>query len=389
MNRKSRENLEILAQGRRMAQDQGDANLDFLLDTAEQLSRILNPGDPESPEACDEPPIAVARRNPRLNARQRAREHRQRLERFLAHIEEVNRPLGEAVDAVLAALGYHRHNRGEWVLHHASTAFLLFRNEVHAMNTPNSTRIGANANTQVMVEHLAGPQSLTLQEYVKQREMEKAAGPSPGPKSKKKGKKKTAQPLVVQLPPDPDPEMRKVFARANRGDKDALVRVRCWVRERQWVDRMGNLGREATQQLLAMVSAGSPVWSIGLEEMAAQFLAEVEGERPSVLEKLLARRVLNNWIAVHALEVERAVKNPKCDQLEHLDKAISRADHRFRRSIHELAQVRRLQAPRVLQEACYTGSRIPCEDRDAENQAERGAAIGKNEELEPGCGGNG
>jgi hypothetical protein len=189
-----------------------------------------------------------------------------------------------------------------------------------------------------------------------QRDAGDAAAPTIG--TSRTGKK-GGGPLVVHVPTDVDPEVQKVFARANRGNREALARVRGWVRDRRWAEWLGNLGADATRQLLALVSEGSPVWTVGLEEKADQLLAELEGEKPSVLEKLLARRVLNNWIAVHTLELERAVKNPKGDELESLDRAIGRADRRFQQSVRELAQVRRLQAPRVLLDSIRGDAIIP------------------------------
>ena len=289
MDRKTREFLNIFAQGRQHAQQEGDTEFDNLMQTMEKLCRILKPGTVILERERGE------ERNIRLDARRRARDYRQSIDRFLTFFEEVNQRLGRTADAILMTLGYRRHDRGEWRLRCTSTVLLQLHHEVTAMTSPNQT-----------------------------------------------------QPLIVHVPPDMDPEMQKLFAKAQTGDEDALARVRGLIRDRRWVEWLGNLGEEATRQLLKLVSSGSPVWTIGLEEKVAQLLTEVQGEKPSVLEKLLARCVINNWIAVHALEVERGAKDPKGDQLECVEKAIGRAYRRLQLSIHELARVRRLQAPKVL-----------------------------------------
>lgn len=68
-----------------------------------------------------------------------------------------------------------------------------------------------------------------------------------------------------------------------------------------------------------------------------------------MLERLLARRVVNGWLAVHALELELTVRPPlDARDRAHLDAALTRAHKRYAEAIRELARVRRLQAPKIL-----------------------------------------
>ncbi|MFB4187175.1 hypothetical protein, partial [Bacillus velezensis] len=68
-----------------------------------------------------------------------------------------------------------------------------------------------------------------------------------------------------------------------------------------------------------------------------------------VLERLLARRVVNGWLAVHALELELTLRPPlDARDRAHLDTALSRAQKRYTEAIRELARVCRLQAPAIL-----------------------------------------
>ena len=65
--------------------------------------------------------------------------------------------------------------------------------------------------------------------------------------------------------------------------------------------------------------------------------------------ELLVRRVVNGWLAVHALELELTVRAPvDARDRAHLDVALSRAQKRYTEAIRELARVRRLQAPAIL-----------------------------------------
>ena len=73
------------------------------------------------------------------------------------------------------------------------------------------------------------------------------------------------------------------------------------------------------------------------------------GENPSILEQLLVRRVINDWIAVNALELELASKNPlDYSSRGDLDKAMTLAHKRYTQAINELMRVRRLQETRLL-----------------------------------------
>lgn len=131
------------------------------------------------------------------------------------------------------------------------------------------------------------------------------------------------------------------------------------IRDRKWAKLLGDLGHEATLQLLSRLASKDPVWKASLVEHLKELMAELLGEDPSVLEKLLVRRVVSGWIAVHMLEVEYASVSPdRPIKLESLDKAISRAQRRYTEAIHELASVRRLQAPKILSQiARVEGSR--------------------------------
>ena len=76
---------------------------------------------------------------------------------------------------------------------------------------------------------------------------------------------------------------------------------------------------------------------------------ELLGKNPSVLEELLVRRVVNGWLATHALELELTLRPPgDARDRAHLDAALTRAQKRMTEAVRELARVRRLQAPAIL-----------------------------------------
>jgi hypothetical protein len=164
-----------------------------------------------------------------------------------------------------------------------------------------------------------------------------------------KGQVVNSEPLVNYSAPNGDTKAVELFAKARAGDAEAQNAVRDLIRERKWVDWIGDLGRQATGQLIRRVSGGDSVWQTGITQKADALSQQLLGDKPSVLEELLVRRVVNGWIATHVLELELTLRAP--DNLRsraYLDAALTRAQKRFTSAIGELARVRRLQAPRIL-----------------------------------------
>lgn len=226
--------------------------------------------------------------------RQRRTENRERVAGLLADTATANGVLRALTDGLLGALGYHRHNRGEWRM----------QREVNALKA--------------LVEAL------------------KAQNDGPNP-------------LVKYDAPTDDAAAVELFAKVRGGDPNAQDQLHALIRERKWMDWLGDLGRQATRQLIWRAAGGDRVWDAGITQKANALHNELLGENPSVLERLLARRVVNGWLAVHALELEQTLR-PPADSRDraHLDAALTRAQKRFTEAVRELARVRRLQAPTIL-----------------------------------------
>ncbi len=230
----------------------------------------------------------------RALTRRAGAEFRARIDELLGAAGSANDAIRVLADGVLHALGYHRHHRGEWRM----------KRDL--------------ATVKAAVQELKA----------------RAAGPTP---------------LVRYAAPADDAEAVELFAQARAGDAAAQNKVGALIRDRGWVDWLGNLGRQATRQLILKAAGGDPVWEAGIAEKANALRRELMGERPTVLEELLVRRVVNGWVATHALELELTVRPPlSARDREHLDRALSRAQKRFAEAARELARVRRLQAPAIL-----------------------------------------
>lgn len=225
---------------------------------------------------------------------------RARASELLALGEGADAPVRVVVGGLLAAVGFHRHKRGEWRM----------RRELKQL--------------QDLTER-------TRELTAKVRDLRAA---------------REAAPLVRYDAPASDAEAVALFAAARAGDAGARERVVELVKARGWVNWLGDLGQQATRQLVYKAAGGDPVIAAGLTEKAVALRAQLLGDAPSVLEDLLVRRVVNGWLTVHLLELELTVRAPAdLKAREHLDKALTRAQKRFAEAVRELARVRALGAP--------------------------------------------
>jgi hypothetical protein len=230
----------------------------------------------------------------RRKARQQRHEYRQRIDGLLADATAANGDLRIVSDGLLMVLGYRRHNRGEWRMQRELSA---------------------------------------LQSQI----------------NKLKAKVIALRPMLQFDAPADDAEAVELFAQVRTGDADARNRLHALVRERKWVDWLGDLGRQATRQLICKVSGWDKVWEVGLFQKFNALYDELVGPDPSVLERLLARRVANGWLTTHALELELTLRPPdEARDCAYLDAALSRAQKRYTDAIRELARARLLQAPQIL-----------------------------------------
>lgn len=157
------------------------------------------------------------------------------------------------------------------------------------------------------------------------------------------------KPVVEYGPLDEEPEVIALFDRAREEDAEAMRQVKELLRDREWVNWLGDLGNTAEKNMIIRVSFGDTVAEAGILEFVNGLREELLGENSSVLEKLLVRRVINGWIAVHGLEVENARHNPKDREFrKYIDLAMNRAQRRYLEAIRELERVRQLRATRFL-----------------------------------------
>jgi hypothetical protein len=248
------------------------------------------------PQMMDHQLRRVRRREAKLRRlkRQARAEYRTRIDDLLAATAAADAELRALAEGVLCALGYRRHKRGEWRM---KFELASLRKRIDALQQRRAER----------------------------------------------------NPLLNYSAPAGDGEAADAFEKARAGDADAQSRVFTLIREREWVEWIGNIARQATAKLVSRAAGCDPVWEAGLTQKANALRDQLLGENPTVLEELLVRRVVNGWIATHTLELELTTRPPaEARDRAHLDRALSRAQRRMTEAVRELARVRKLAVPSIL-----------------------------------------
>ncbi len=233
---------------------------------------------------------------------------RRALTAFRTHVESVARSGAEAdamlkvaVETVLTARGFYRHHRGEWRKRRTTDMRKIVQQLREAIEKLKTSQLG---------------------------------------------------PMINFQPPADDPEAVAVFTKARAGDAAALAELPRLVASRKWADWIGDLGKEATHQLIHRAASGDAVWKAGITAKVNQLRKSLLGEDPTPLDELLVRRIVNAWVTVHALELEQVVR-PSGDPraVSYLDRRLTQAQRRLTDATRALAAVRRTVAPRVAVQA--------------------------------------
>jgi hypothetical protein len=128
-------------------------------------------------------------------------DYRDRIENSLTAVTVANAELRSVAEGILYAIGYHKHHRGEWRMK------------------------GELALIKSAIEQL-------------------------------KSQAANSKPLLNYSAPSGDAKALELFAKARAGDAEAQNAVRDLIRERKWVDWIGDIGRQATRQLIGRGAGG-------------------------------------------------------------------------------------------------------------------------------------
>jgi hypothetical protein len=151
-----------------------------------------------------------------------------------------------------------------------------------------------------------------------------------------------AKPSAPPPGPPPEPaaavELRELVRRAQAGDPAALPRIRQVLDERPEVwQHAGDLAALAERAWIAVLAADNPVAVEAMKRTLAQMKAELTGDQPTALERLLVDQIVVSWLECKYVEATSAAPGHA---------SLQQAGFRLRRL--ESAQKRHLAAIKTL-----------------------------------------
>lgn len=151
-------------------------------------------------------------------------------------------------------------------------------------------------------------------------------------------------------PQDQAGELLALTDRAQKGDETALPALRQLLADPVLVDLLGgDLARQAQLTLIDRYSGKNLLVKEALTRKLEVMRAELAGQAPTPLERLLVDRVVTCWLHLHHLEALYADKDSMPLGLgSYYQRGISAAQRRYLGAIKALALVCRLAVP-VLQ----------------------------------------
>lgn len=147
-------------------------------------------------------------------------------------------------------------------------------------------------------------------------------------------------------------ELRTLSARVEEGDKEARKELRQILEgsSSQLNAETANFTRRAEWMMVKTVSAGEPLMEEALTVRLERMRAEIAGETPTMLEALLAERVVACWLLVELLEAlvgaqlspDNKDRRVPMSFLKHAIKWQESAHRRYLSAIKTLVQIRKL-----------------------------------------------
>jgi hypothetical protein len=149
-------------------------------------------------------------------------------------------------------------------------------------------------------------------------------------------------------------EIQALSERSKGGDKEARKELRRVLRASspEIVARCSDFAKRGQRRVVKTIATGEPVMEEALEARLDLLRTEVAGENPTVLEVMLAERIVSLWLVVEALEalmnaqlqVGPDVRRFTPSFLKFIIGWLETYHRRYLASIRELARVRKLQS---------------------------------------------
>jgi hypothetical protein len=148
----------------------------------------------------------------------------------------------------------------------------------------------------------------------------------------------------IDLAESAQAELYEVFDRTQRGDLEALPRIRELLEDRPelW-QSYGDVARHALSSWIKLIAGENLALEVSTTRKADSMRAEVAGPAPSPLELLLADRVVATWLQLAHAEVMLAqARDASLKLLIFAEKRLDGATRRHLTAIGALATLRRL-----------------------------------------------
>lgn len=135
--------------------------------------------------------------------------------------------------------------------------------------------------------------------------------------------------------------------RAQRGDQSAIPALRERLRNPEVIDVLGgNVAQNAMDAIVRTYAGKNLLVQESVARKLEQMRAELGGENPSPLERLLVERIVATWLHLAHLEAVYAGKESMALELaSYYQRAINAASKRHLSAIKTLAVVRKLALP--------------------------------------------
>ena len=155
--------------------------------------------------------------------------------------------------------------------------------------------------------------------------------------------------MAKALTKSADDPVTALLKRANGGDRSVLPKLqRLLDRYPELSPLFGDLGRCAKKRWIELATGNNVLVKETLLRHVAALQEELEGPTPSVLERLLAERVVVCWLELQCLDPALSgQKEIPLRVAEFHDRRRDRAHRRYLAAIRSLATVRRLVIPSV------------------------------------------
>ena len=157
------------------------------------------------------------------------------------------------------------------------------------------------------------------------------------------------EPPEQASPLPPAQELLDLIAAARSGDATVLPRLRQVLDDHPEVWRhAGNLAQMTKQLWINLITGDDPLIGESIIRQAAAMRAELEGEAPTALDRLLVDQVVASWLEKSFAEIALAAPDQPLRQARHRVQHAEVAQRKYLAAIKALTTVRTLRSKAVM-----------------------------------------